>query len=92
MFNCIWSTGTGNYDIEDVDDFEYREHDTGFEGFVGVSNDREGVEEDEKLLEDLEEKQLNERIAALENENNNIKEQVWKLEHGRTWVEVRFIQ
>ena len=39
-------------------------------------------------MEDLEEKQLQERISVLENENSNIKEQVWKLEHGRNWYVV----
>eukprot|EP00093_Oithona_nana_P005370 05370.XXX_230905_229539_1 [CDS] Oithona nana genome sequencing. len=63
--------GTGAYDIEDIDDFEF------------------GEEEDEKLLEDLEDKQLRQRITALENENSNVKEQVWKLEHGRNWMENR---
>ena len=29
------------------------------------------------------------RIAALETENSNVKEQVWKLEHGRNWMENR---
>ena len=48
-----------------------------------------GEEEDEKLLEDLEDKQLRQRITALENENSNVKEQIWKLEHGRNWMENR---
>ena len=48
-----------------------------------------GEEEDEKLLEDLEDKQLRQRLAALENENSNVKEQLWKLEHGRNWMENR---
>ena len=48
-----------------------------------------GEEEDEKLLEDLEDKQLRQRITALEAENSSVKEQIWKLEHGRNWMENR---
>ncbi len=44
---------------------------------------------DEKLLEDLEDKQLLARIKDLEMENSRLTEKVWKLEHGRTWVENR---
>ena len=40
-------------------------------------------------MEDLEDKQLRQRITALENENSNVKEQIWKLEHGRNWMENR---
>lgn len=92
--------GTGAYDIEDIDDFEY-----GRGSEAGTGNGE--IEDDEKLLEDLEDKQLRERIgllhfskfelfkknnhisAALESDNSNIKEQVWKLEHGRNWMENR---
>lgn len=28
-------------------------------------------------------------LASLETEHSNMKEQVWKLEHGRTWMENR---
>ncbi len=45
--------------------------------------------DEEKLLEDLEDKQLLSRIQELEAENSTLKEKVWKLEHGRTWVENR---
>jgi hypothetical protein len=86
-------SGTGAYDIEDIDDFEYGGGGGGGGDEVGVGGFGLGgddiEEEDEKLLEDLEDKQLRERIGALEAENSNMKEQVWKLEHGRTWVENR---
>lgn len=77
--------GTGAYDIEDIDDYEYGVDDGPGFGLNSGPMD----EEDEKMLEDLEDKQLRERIGNLESENSNMKEQVWKLEHGRTWVENR---
>lgn len=33
--------------------------------------------------------QLFRSLANLETEHSNIKEQVWKLEHGKTWMESR---
>ena len=60
------TTGTGTYDIEDIDDYEYKDNDNDFEEFAGLAGGDDD-EVDEKLLEDLEEKQLQERIKALEN-------------------------
>ena len=76
--------GTGlTYDIEDIDDYEYANND-------GYPTPEPIVEEeDEKLLEDLEDIQLRERISQLEGDHSNVKEQVWKLEHGRQWMEER---
>ena len=44
-----------------------------FNGFEGAEEDEEV---DEKLLEDLEDKQLRERIASLETDHSSTKEQV----------------
>ena len=61
------TTGTGTYDIEDIDDYEYNDNANDFDEFSGLDGDGgEDDEYDEKLLEDLEEKQLQERIKALE--------------------------
>ena len=65
----------GAYDIEDIDDFEYGKSVPDVQTFNGFDGGEE-VEEDEKLLEDLEDKQLRERIASLESDHSNIKEQV----------------
>ena len=67
--------GGGAYDIEDIDDFEYGKSaavpdEPTFNGLEGEPD------EDEKLLEDLEDKQLRERIASLESDHSNTKEQV----------------
>ena len=69
--------GGGAYDIEDIDDFEYGKSaavpdEPTFNGLEGEPD------EDEKLLEDLEDKQLRERIASLESDHSNTKEQVHK--------------
>ena len=50
-----------------------------------------GDEEDEKMLEDLEDKQLLARIQSLEAENSLMTEKVRKLEHHKTWVENRLV-
>ena len=73
----------GAYDIEDIDEYEY--------GKAGDDpGDETGADEyDEKVLEELDEKQLQERIGALELDHSSVKEQVWKLEHGRQWMENR---
>ena len=76
--------GGSNFELDDDDG------DLDFGGF-GDGDGGLGLEdgEDEKLLEDLEDKQLLARIQALEAENSGLTEKVWKLEHGRTWVENR---
>ena len=68
--------GGGSYDVEDIDDFEYGKSvpdDPTFNGFEGAEEEEEV---DEKLLEDLEDKQLRERIASLETDHSSTKEQV----------------
>ncbi len=85
-------------DVEDEEDFQPFGDRFGF-GNNGGGDDDDGVgegrsrfadeEEDERYLEELEDKQLLARIKALEAENSNITEKVWKLEHGRTWLENR---
>ena len=62
------------YDVEDIDDFEYGKSVADEQTFNGFGD--EDIEEDEKLLEDLEDKQLRERIASLESDHSNTKEQV----------------
>ena len=72
----------GDYEGEE----EYAEYAT--EG--GIINLRaEGEDEDEKMLEELEDKQLVSRISTLESDHFKLTEQVWKLEHDRSWVENR---
>ena len=76
--------------------FEIDEEDEDLGGFgagdfqSNFADDFDGDDaEDVKLLEDLEDKQLLARIKDLEGENSRLTEKVWKLEHGRTWVENR---
>ena len=58
---------------EEFDDVDYRSvEDYGHDTEPRHDDD----EEDEKLLEELEDKQLLARIAAIEAENHNLKEQV----------------
>ena len=81
----------GAYDIEDLDDFGDIADPTDDNLMEnGVDGDEEeGDEDDEKMLEELEDKQLMSRIGSLEGEHRELLEQVKKLEHGRTWVENR---
>ena len=88
----------GNYEIDEEEELDFGGGGGGNmlgrldnRGFVGGGGRVGGgdEEEDEKLLEDLEDKQLLARIQELEVENTRITEKVWKLEHGRTWVENR---
>ena len=57
--------------------------------FDEMASIHEHEEEDEKLLEDLEDKEMLKRIQTLEEENSSLTEKIWKLEHGRSWVENR---
>ena len=86
-------TGTGNYEIEDLDANDLVIEEPVMDDYdppVPRPVDQEGEEEeDEKMLEELEDKQLLARISTMEGEHSKLKEQVWKLEHGRTWVENR---
>ncbi len=75
-------------DEEDLDSFNLDDSFGGGDGGIGIGIGA-GGEEDEKLLEDLEDKQLDSRIRELEAENSRLTEKVWKLEHGKTWVENR---
>ena len=81
------TNGTGAYDVEDMDDYGY----IADEGMVESGEEEEAGEEedDEKVLEELEDKQLLARIGTLEGDHKELLEQVKKLEHGRTWVENR---
>ena len=45
------------------------------------------LEDDFEVLEELEDKQLTNRLETLEHENKSLKEEVAKLEHGRSWLE-----
>ena len=68
-FHKIYAT-QGNEEIDDVD---YRSvDDFGHDPEARQEDD----EEDEKVLEELEDKQLLARISAIEAENHNLKEQV----------------
>ena len=46
-------------------------------------------EDDLEVVEELEDKQLTIRLENLEEENKNLKEEVARLEHGRSWLEER---
>ena len=64
-----------NSQNDDLDDVDYRSvEDYGQEPEGGRPEDED---EDEKVLEELEDKQLLARIAAIEGENHNLKEQVF---------------
>ena len=78
--------GKGAYDIDDLDEYG----DIVDDAMVESGEEEEaGEEDDEKVLEELEDKQLLARIGSLEGEHKELLEQVKKLEHGRTWVENR---
>ena len=63
----------GSFQGEELDDVDYRS----VEDYGHDPEPRhDDEEEDEKLLEELEDKQLLGRIAAIEAENHNLKEQV----------------
>ena len=53
------------------------------------SGTEEDPEEDEKMLEDMDEKQLSFRMDSLEEEYKELKEKIRKLDHGRMWIENR---
>ena len=46
-------------------------------------------EDDIEVMEELEDKQLTNRLENLEQENRTLREQIGKLEHGRSWLEER---
>ena len=56
---------------------------------LSLSEDDEKLENDSEVLEELEDTQLNRRLETLEQDNQKLKEEVAKLEHGRTWLEER---
>ena len=46
-------------------------------------------EDDAEVIEELEDKQLSNRLENLEQENKSLKEMLDKLDHGRSWLEER---
>ena len=56
---------------------------------LSLSENDEKLENDFQVLEELEDTQLNRRLETLEQENQKLKEEVAKLEHGRSWLEER---
>ena len=46
-------------------------------------------EDDMQVMEELEDTQLTNRLESLEQENKILREQIGKLEHGRSWIEER---
>ena len=46
-------------------------------------------EDDLQVMEELEDTQLTNRLENLEQENKILREQIGKLEHGRSWIEER---
>lgn len=55
----------------------------------GFGGERDDEDDDERMLEELEDKQLMARITNLEGKHFKLTEQVKKLEHGRVWIENR---
>ena len=74
-----------------------KNNDVGSDGARGVSTpfsaDSEaeefGNEDDAEVIEELEDKQLSNRLENLEQENKSLREMLDKLEHGRSWLEER---
>ena len=72
-------------------------NDGGSDGATSVSTpfcadsevDEFGNEDDTEVIEELEDKQLSNRLENLEQENKSLKEMLDKLEHGRSWLEER---
>ena len=62
------------------DDSENEDHSSEFD---------ETPEEDEKMDENLDEKQLTIRLDSLEEEYKELQEKIKKLDHGRMWIENR---
>lgn len=56
---------------------------------ISLTEPGQPVEDDFEVLEELEDKQLTNRLETLEHENQSLKEEVAKLEHGRSWLEER---
>ena len=54
----------------------------------GESEDLDN-EDDMQIMEELEDTQLTNRLEVLEQENKILREQIGKLEHGRSWLEER---
>ena len=54
----------------------------------GESEDLDN-EDDMQIMEELEDTQLTNRLEVLEQENKILREQIGKLEHGRSWIEER---
>lgn len=104
------NTGSGAYDIESLDSYEFGDGggnadddvfgaddeygggSPGGDASGGTSPGRgqdESDDEDEKMLEELEDKQMMGKISSLEANHQDLAEQVGKIEHDRSWVEQR---
>ena len=82
--------GSGAYEIDDLDDIGISAVDHVHVGeYNGLYAEAPEEEEDEKALEDLDDKQMLVRMSGIETEHSILKEKVWKLEHGRSWIENR---
>ena len=64
------------------------ERESPFSAEEGESEDLDD-EDDMQIMEELEDTQLTNRLEVLEQENKILREQMGKLEHGRSWLEER---